>query len=248
MNRRKFLTAAAMSGLGAYAAALLDSKPRRVGLIGCGWYGKIDLLRLIQIAPVEVVSLCDVDRDMLANAADIVASTAAIEEKAAHLPRLSRHVEGARSGPGADCDTRSLARADVSRSREIGRGCLPAEADQRGRCGRGGDAGGGAKVSTRRAGGHAAAQHAASGRGARTLHPVRRASARSGWSKSIATTTCEPIRIRPTQPRPRTSITISGRVRRPCVHTTRSCIREGGAISTSTRTALWATCAFTCWT
>lgn len=74
INRRKFLGAAAMSGLGAYAAALLDSKPRRVGLIGCGWYGKIDLLRLIQIAPVEVVSLCDVDRDALANAADIVAS------------------------------------------------------------------------------------------------------------------------------------------------------------------------------
>lgn len=63
-----------MSGLGAYAAAALDGKPRRVGLIGCGWYGKIDLLRLIQVAPVEVVSLCDVDRNMLSGAADIVAS------------------------------------------------------------------------------------------------------------------------------------------------------------------------------
>ncbi len=55
---------------GAYA----QDKPRRVGLIGCGWYGKSDLLRLIQIAPVEVVSLCDVDRRMLSEAADIVAS------------------------------------------------------------------------------------------------------------------------------------------------------------------------------
>ncbi len=59
-----------MAGL-AFAA---DGKPRRVGLIGCGWYGKADLFRLIQVAPVEVVSLCDVDRDMLNQAADMVAS------------------------------------------------------------------------------------------------------------------------------------------------------------------------------
>jgi predicted dehydrogenase len=49
-------------------------KPRRVGLIGCGWYGKIDILRLIQVAPVEVVSLCDVDSKMLNDAADIFAA------------------------------------------------------------------------------------------------------------------------------------------------------------------------------
>jgi predicted dehydrogenase len=47
--------------------------PKRVGLIGTGWYGKCDLLRLIQVAPVEVVSLCDVDRNLLAEAADLVA-------------------------------------------------------------------------------------------------------------------------------------------------------------------------------
>ena len=45
---------------------------KRVALIGSGWYGKIDLLRLIQVAPVEVVGLCDVDSKMLAGAADIV--------------------------------------------------------------------------------------------------------------------------------------------------------------------------------
>ncbi len=50
-----------------------DDKTRRVGLIGTGWYGKCDLLRLIQVAPVEVVSLCDVDRDMVAEAAEIIA-------------------------------------------------------------------------------------------------------------------------------------------------------------------------------
>ncbi len=50
-----------------------EAKKRRVGLIGCGWYGKIDLLRLIQVSPVEVVSLCDVDKRMLSEAAGIVA-------------------------------------------------------------------------------------------------------------------------------------------------------------------------------
>jgi predicted dehydrogenase len=76
MNRRKFLQVGAaglaLSALGNYAAEFADQK-KRVGLIGSGWYGKCDLLRLIQVAPVEVVSLCDVDKHMLREAADIVA-------------------------------------------------------------------------------------------------------------------------------------------------------------------------------
>lgn len=56
-----------------YEEEFAQKRPR-VGLIGSGWYGKSDLLRLIQVAPVEVVSLCDVDRKMLAEAAEIVAS------------------------------------------------------------------------------------------------------------------------------------------------------------------------------
>src|SRR5271157_1286620 len=70
MNRRQFLyTSAAGLALSA-TAAYADDKPRRVGLIGPGWYGKTDLFRLIQVAPVEIVSLCDVDKQMLARAAD----------------------------------------------------------------------------------------------------------------------------------------------------------------------------------
>ena len=48
-------------------------KVYRVGLIGTGWYGKSDLFRLIQVSPVEVVALCDVDRHQLENAAAMVA-------------------------------------------------------------------------------------------------------------------------------------------------------------------------------
>src|SRR5207245_4345617 len=78
MNRREFLRtggalAVAASGLERYAEAFAESR-LRVGLIGAGWYGKADLFRLIQVAPVEVVSLCDVDRAMLADAAQQVAS------------------------------------------------------------------------------------------------------------------------------------------------------------------------------
>ena len=69
-----------MSALGNYAAEFADQK-KRVGLIGCGWYGKSDLLRLIQVAPVEVVSLCDVDKQMLAGAAEIVATRQASKKK-----------------------------------------------------------------------------------------------------------------------------------------------------------------------
>ncbi|MBV9406126.1 MAG: Gfo/Idh/MocA family oxidoreductase [Acidobacteriaceae bacterium] len=76
MDRRDFLRAGAsgvvLGSLSEYARAVPDEKPRRVGLIGCGWYGKIDLIRLIQVAPVEVVSLCDVDSNMLQNAANII--------------------------------------------------------------------------------------------------------------------------------------------------------------------------------
>src|ERR1043166_3804861 len=85
MNRRKFLqvgaAGVAVTALGNYAAELADHKPKRVGLIGSGWYGKADLLRLIQVAPVEVVSLCDVDKRMLADAAEIVASRQASKKK-----------------------------------------------------------------------------------------------------------------------------------------------------------------------
>jgi predicted dehydrogenase len=80
MNRREFLQAgAATAGLalapaGFHVAGSTAAETKRVGLIGTGWYGKADLLRLIQVAPVEVVSLCDVDKKMLAEAAEIVAN------------------------------------------------------------------------------------------------------------------------------------------------------------------------------
>src|SRR5688572_25008657 len=84
MNRRDFVKAGAaglaLSTLGGYAAEFADQK-KRVGLIGTGWYGKCDLFRLIQVEPVEVVSLCDVDSRMLSEAADLTAERQASHKK-----------------------------------------------------------------------------------------------------------------------------------------------------------------------
>lgn len=87
INRRSFLKTAsaalALSAVGADALDIVNGKPKRVGLIGTGWYGKSDLFRLIQVAPVEVVSLCDVDQHMLAEAAELVSK----RQKSGKKPR-----------------------------------------------------------------------------------------------------------------------------------------------------------------
>ncbi|MCC6508783.1 MAG: Gfo/Idh/MocA family oxidoreductase [Pirellulaceae bacterium] len=78
MQRREFVSStaalAAMTVLSQHAYATAVDKPRRVGLIGPGWYGKCDLLQLLNVEPVEVVSLCDVDSNMLNTAADLIQS------------------------------------------------------------------------------------------------------------------------------------------------------------------------------
>ncbi len=78
IHRRTFLKGAGAS----LALAAIDpsgvpglfdpGKTYRVGLIGTGWYGKSDLFRLIQVSPVEVIALCDVDQHKLNEAADMV--------------------------------------------------------------------------------------------------------------------------------------------------------------------------------
>ncbi len=87
ISRRRFLQTAsaglALSTLGAYGADLVNRKPRRVGLIGAGWYGKSDLWRLLQVAPVEIVALADPDRQMLAGALEIARQ----RQPAARTPR-----------------------------------------------------------------------------------------------------------------------------------------------------------------
>lgn len=89
INRRHFLKGAsaslALSSFGAYGLDLVNpAKPLKVGLIGAGWYGKSDLFRLMQVASVEVVALCDPDRHMLTEAGKLVAA----RQKSRKTPRL----------------------------------------------------------------------------------------------------------------------------------------------------------------
>ncbi|MHC4678370.1 MAG: Gfo/Idh/MocA family protein [Planctomycetota bacterium] len=89
MDRREFIKTGAAgvawsslaAGWNIYAAESGGQKPKRYGLIGCGWYGKSAMFRLLQVAPVEVVSLCDVDSKMLAEAAEMVATRQASKKK-----------------------------------------------------------------------------------------------------------------------------------------------------------------------
>jgi predicted dehydrogenase len=90
IHRRTLLKGAAASlalaGLHASGMPMLlnADKTYRVGLIGTGWYGKSDLFRLIQVSPVEVVALCDVDQHKL-NEAGVMVSQ---RQKSRKKPRL----------------------------------------------------------------------------------------------------------------------------------------------------------------
>src|ERR1051325_9745024 len=78
MDRRHFLKtvgigAAALTTTKSTLFAADEDKPLRVALIGCGWYGKTDLFHLNQVAPIEVVGLCDVDKKTVEQAAELIA-------------------------------------------------------------------------------------------------------------------------------------------------------------------------------
>jgi predicted dehydrogenase len=89
VNRRNFIKGAsatlALSTLGASAFPIFNlAKTYRVALIGAGWYGKSDLFKLIQVANVEVVALCDVDKNMLTTAGELVSK----RQKSGAVPKL----------------------------------------------------------------------------------------------------------------------------------------------------------------
>ena len=91
INRRQFIqgtsASLALTTLGANGMDLSfidQAKTYRVGLIGTGWYGKSDLFRLIQVASVEVVALCDVDKNLLDAAGKLVSQ----RQKSGKVPRL----------------------------------------------------------------------------------------------------------------------------------------------------------------
>lgn len=88
-DRRRFIKGAAatlaLSALGDSGIGFISpGKIYRVALIGTGWYGKGDLFKLIQVAPVEVIALCDVDKNQLSEAAKMVSQ----RQKSGKTPKL----------------------------------------------------------------------------------------------------------------------------------------------------------------
>ncbi|MEB2776760.1 Gfo/Idh/MocA family oxidoreductase [Algoriphagus sp. D3-2-R+10] len=89
LDRREFLkgstTLMSLASFGLLGMNFKDREgPIQVALIGAGWYGKSDLFRLIQIADVEVVGLCDVDSKQLADAGRLVST----RQKSGKVPTL----------------------------------------------------------------------------------------------------------------------------------------------------------------
>ena len=94
INRRHFLKGAlstvALSALDASAMDIFfGEKTWRVGLIGTGWYGKSDLFRLMQVASIEVVSICDVDKNLLNEAGLLISK----RQKSGKTPRMYRNYQ-----------------------------------------------------------------------------------------------------------------------------------------------------------
>ena len=74
MKRRKFLE---MTSIGSaalassfYIPSLSDDRKLKIGLIGSGWYGIVDLKAALKVGGIEVIGICDVDSDHLNNSAD----------------------------------------------------------------------------------------------------------------------------------------------------------------------------------
>jgi predicted dehydrogenase len=77
ITRRSFLQAAALGAASLRSfpvAGQAAATPRqlKLGLIGCGWYGLVDVNAAFKAGGVEVVALCDVDSEHLATAVEKV--------------------------------------------------------------------------------------------------------------------------------------------------------------------------------
>jgi predicted dehydrogenase len=74
MKRRKFIEMASF-GSAAAATSIYFPKPFRerelkIGLIGSGWYGMVDVKAALKIGGVDVIGICDVDSEHLSASAD----------------------------------------------------------------------------------------------------------------------------------------------------------------------------------
>ena len=95
MNRRDFVSAAAPGWPCPHYMPPIRRLSRAVSASSApAGTASVRLFRLIQVAPVEVVSLCDVDKQCSPEAADMVGQRHASEKEAASIRRLPRDAQG----------------------------------------------------------------------------------------------------------------------------------------------------------
>jgi predicted dehydrogenase len=100
LTRRQFLGTSLVAATAiTQAPALLAAEPERkikLGLIGCGWYGMVDLKDAFRAGGVETLALCDVDSDHLE------ASAKEVEKLQGNRPRTFKHYEELLATPGLE--------------------------------------------------------------------------------------------------------------------------------------------------
>jgi predicted dehydrogenase len=79
MNRRKFIGATVAGTIGMTSIIYGGSgdsggRKLKVGLIGCGWYGMVDVRAAFKVGGIEVIAVCDIDSEHLKDSADKIAS------------------------------------------------------------------------------------------------------------------------------------------------------------------------------
>jgi predicted dehydrogenase len=76
MKRRKFIEVTSMGSAALasslYFPSLVDNRTIKIGLVGAGWYGMVDIRAALKIGGVEVIGICDIDSDHLKTSLDEV--------------------------------------------------------------------------------------------------------------------------------------------------------------------------------
>ncbi len=102
MNRRKFMGTAiagaiAANGVSRFSLAAGEARPKlKCGLIGCGWYGMVDVRAAFKAGGVEVLGLCDVDSQHLAD------SAAEVEKLQGSKPKTFKRYQDLLDLPGLE--------------------------------------------------------------------------------------------------------------------------------------------------
>jgi predicted dehydrogenase len=74
MKRRKFIEISSLGSVALtssfYFPSISYDRKLKIGLIGAGWYGMVDIKAALKVGGVDVIGICDVDSDHLSNSAD----------------------------------------------------------------------------------------------------------------------------------------------------------------------------------